>query len=110
MLISNALRGVVVGAVAALVLSGNAQLWQLYVLAGIFGVVDAFFHPALNTIVPMLVKERQLPAANAIVQITQQLTGLVGPAIAGLVVAALQTGPAFAVDAISFVVATGMLF
>ena len=106
MLASNALRGVVVGIVAALVLSGSAELWQLYVLAGIFGVVDAFFHPALNTIVPMLVSERQLPPANALVQIMQQLSGLIGPAIAGLVVAAFQTGPAFAVDAISFGVAT----
>ena len=106
MLASNALRGMVVGIVAALVLSGNAQLWQLYVLAGIFGVVDAFFHPALNTIVPMLVSERQLPPANALVQIMQQLSGLIGPAIAGLVVAAFQTGPAFVVDAISFGVAT----
>ncbi|HEX6655356.1 MAG TPA: MFS transporter [Candidatus Limnocylindria bacterium] len=106
MLASNALRGVVVGIVATLVLSGNAELWQLYVLAGIFGVVDAFFHPALNTIVPMLVSERQLPPANALVQIMQQLSGLIGPAIAGLVIAAFQTGPAFAVDAISFGVAT----
>src|ERR1044071_5447667 len=69
MLASNALRGVVVGIVATLVLSGNAQLWQLYVLAAIFGVVDAFFHPALNTIVPMLVSERLLPPANALVQV-----------------------------------------
>jgi MFS family permease len=106
MLASNALRGVVVGILAALVLSGNAQLWQLYVLAGIFGVVDAFFHPALNTIVPMLVSERLLPPANALVQIMQQLSGLIGPAIAGLVVAAFQTGPAFAIDALSFGVAT----
>jgi MFS family permease len=106
MLASNALRGVVVGIVAALVLSGNAQLWQLYVLAGIFGVVDAFFHPALNTIVPMLVEERQLPPANALVQIMQQLSGLIGPAIAGLIVAAFQTGPAFVIDALSFGVAT----
>ena len=106
MLASNALRGVVVGIVAALVLSGNAQLWQLYVLAAIFGVVDAFFHPALNTIVPMLVSERLLPPANGLVQIMQQLSGLIGPAIAGLVVAAFKTGPAFAIDALSFGVAT----
>ncbi|HEY7464241.1 MAG TPA: MFS transporter [Candidatus Limnocylindria bacterium] len=106
MLTSNALRGVVVGVMAAVVISGNAQLWQLYVLAVIFGVVDAFFYPALNTIVPMLVSDRQLPPANALVQIMQQMSGLIGPAIAGLVVAAVQTGPAFAVDAASFGVAT----
>ena len=105
MLVSNVVRGVVVGLLAVLVISGNAQLWMLYVLALIFGVVDGIFHPALNTIVPMLVSARQLPPANALVQISQQLSGLIGPAIAGLVVAAVQTGPAFAVDAISFGVA-----
>lgn len=105
MLVSNAVRAVVVGVVAALVVTGNAQLWHLYVLAGIFGVVDAIFHPALNTIVPMLVSERLLPPANALVQVMVQLSGLIGPAVAGIVVAAVQTGPAFAVNAASFAVA-----
>jgi MFS family permease len=109
MLVSNALRAVVVGIVAALVISGRAELWHLYVLAGIFGVVDAIFHPALNTIVPMLVSERLLPPANALVQIMAQLSGLIGPALAGVVVAAVQTGPAFAIDAASFAVAAGAL-
>jgi len=109
MLVSNALRAVVVGIVAALVLTGNARLWELYVLAAIFGVVDAFFHPALNTIVPMLVGGRLLAPANALVQIMQQLSGLIAPAIAGIVVAAVQTGPAFAVDAASFAVAATAL-
>ena len=106
MLGSNALRTVVVAIVAALVLTGHAQLWQLYVLALTFGTVDAFFHPALNTIVPMLVNERLLSPANALVQIMQQLSGLIGPAIAGIAVAAVNTGPAFAFDAASFAVAT----
>ncbi len=109
MLVSNLLRAVVVGVVAALVLTGNAQLWQLYVLAGVFGVVDAIFHPALNTIVPMLVGERLLPPANAMVQVMAQLSGLIGPALAGVVVAAVQTGPAFAIDAASFAVAAGAI-
>ena len=60
MLASNAIRAVVVGVLAALVLGGRAELWHLYVFAAIFGVVDAFFYPALNTIIPMLVPERQL--------------------------------------------------
>ncbi len=109
MLVSNAVRAVVVGFLATLVITGNAQLWQLYLLAAIFGLVDAFFYPAINTIVPMLVPEGQLPAANALMQGTQQLAGLVGPAVAGFVVAAVQTGPAFVVDTISFAVAAGVL-
>jgi len=105
MLASNAIRGVVVAIIAALALTGNAQLWQLYVLAAIFGVVDAIFQPAVQTIVPMLVRDDQLPAANALMQGTRELMGLVGPAAAGVLVAAVNTGPAFAIDAASFVVA-----
>jgi MFS family permease len=105
MLVSNVLRAVVVGIVATLVLTDNAQLWHLYLLAGIFGVVDAIFHPALNTIVPMLVSGRLLPPANALVQVMAPLSGFIGPALAGIVVAIVQTGAAFAVDAASFAVA-----
>ncbi|MEO8246016.1 MAG: MFS transporter [Chloroflexota bacterium] len=109
MFASNGLRAVVVGIVAALVLSGRAELWQLYILAAVFGVVDAFFYPAMNTMLPMLVGDRQLPPANALVQGTQQLTGLIGPAVAGVVIAAFSTGPAFAFDAISFAIAATAL-
>jgi predicted MFS family arabinose efflux permease len=103
---SNAIRGIVVGIVAGLVLTGRAELWHLYVLAGIFGIVDAFFYPAIRTLVPMLVSERQLSAANALVVGAEQVAGLVGPALAGLLIATVNTGPAFAIDAVSFAVAS----
>jgi MFS family permease len=109
MLYSNALRALVVGIVATLVLTGRAELWQLYIMGGIFGVVDALFYPAIGTIVPMLVDEPNLPPANALMQGSQQFATLVGPAVAGIVVAWVQTGPAFAVDAVSFAVAAGAL-
>jgi MFS family permease len=110
MLYSNAIRAVLVGVVAALVLTGNAALWQLYILAGTFGVVDALFYPAINAILPMLVDEPSLPPANALIQGSHQFAGLIGPALAGVVVALVGTGPAFAVDAASFAVATVALF
>ena len=110
MLVSNAVRAVIVGGLAALVLTHHAELWQLYVFAAVFGLVDAFFWPALNTIVPMLCAEDELPASNALMQGSQQLTGLVGPALAGVLVAAVQTGPAFAIDAASFAVAATAVY
>lgn len=109
MLASNTLRAAFVAVLAALVLSGRVELWQLYVLAAVFGIVDAFFWPAMTTVVPMLVPERELPAANALMQGSQQLTGLIGPALAGLLVAAVGTGLAFGLDAASFAVAAGAL-
>jgi MFS family permease len=105
MLYSNAFRAVVVGILAALVLTGTAELWHLFVIAGIFGVVDALFYPAVQSIIPMLVDEPSLPPANALMQGSQQLAGLIGPALAGLVIASVQLGVAFVVDAVSFAIA-----
>ena len=109
MLYSNVVRAVLVGILAFLVLTGRAELWQLYVVGAIFGVVDALFYPAISAIVPMLVDEATLPPANALLQGSQQLAALIGPATAGVVVALVQTGPAFVVDAISFAVAAAAL-
>lgn len=109
-LVSNVIRGVVVGVVAALVVTGNAELWHLYVLAAIFGIVDAFFYPALNTIIPMVVPGRMLAPANAVIQGSAQIMGLIGPALAGAFIALLQTGPAFVIDAASFGVAALAVF
>lgn len=108
-LVSNAVRGVTVGGLAVLVITGAAQLWHLYVFATIFGVVDAFFYPALGTIVPMLVPERLLAPANAVIQGSAQIMGLIGPALAGALIAVVQTGPAFAIDAGTFAIAVAAI-
>jgi len=110
MLYSNAIRAVLVATIAVLVLTGQIQLWQLYVMAAMFGVVDALFYPAINTILPMLVDEPTLAPANALMQGSQQFAQLVGPALAGFAVALVQTGPVFVFDAASFAVATLALF
>ena len=102
MIASNILRSVVVATVAILVLSGRAELWHLVALGVIFGAVDALFIPALNTIIPMLVPADRLPAANGLVQVTSQFMHFVGPALAGVVVAAVGAGSAFAFDAVTF--------
>jgi MFS family permease len=86
---SNAVRLVAVAVFGVVVLAGLAELWMLYVFALVFGVADAFFFPAQTSIVPQLVEPEQLQRANGIVQGTAQATVLVGPALAGIVIAAL---------------------
>jgi MFS family permease len=110
MLVSNALRALVVAVLAGLVFTGEVQLWMLYVLALVFGAVDSFFWPAQGAMVPMLVADDELPGANGLMQGSQQLTGLIGPALAGLLVAAVGTAWAFGLDAASFAVAALALF
>jgi MFS family permease len=112
MLGSNAVRFVAVTIMGLVILTGAQQVWMLYAFALVFGIADAFFFPAQTSIVPELVEPEQLQRANGIVQGTAQASVLVGPALAGIVIAALgseaadTTGIAVAMllDALTFVV------
>lgn len=95
-------RMFLVAGVAALVYTRLVQLWQLYILAAAFGITDAFSIPAGQALIPSLVKEEQLPAANAVMAGTSQLSSVVGPAPAGIAVRHLGIAAAFLVDAVSF--------
>lgn len=102
MLATASCRTVLVAAIAALLWMRSLDLWQLLVLSFLFGVADAFEAPAGQTFLPSLVTAQQLPAANSVFQSTTQITTLVVPAPAGILVAALGTAWAFFIDAISF--------
>ncbi len=67
---------------------------MLYVFALVFGIADAFFYPAQTAITPELVDGEQLQQANGITQGTTQFTVLIGPAIAGVIIAALGSSGA----------------
>lgn len=92
MLASNLMRLGLVGVLAMLVLTGSMQLWMLYVLSLAFGLADAFFFPAQGAIVPQLVDDDQLQAANGLTQATAQLSVLLGPVLAGGMIALLASG------------------
>jgi MFS family permease len=99
------LRAAAIGGMAALSISGAVEIWQLVVLIAFVGVGNAFFNPASSAIVPDLVPDEQLPAANALAGLYRPLLArLIGPAVGGFVIAAFGPGPALAVDAASFLV------
>jgi MFS family permease len=105
MLAANVLRAVLAGLLAIVVASGSAQLPVLALLGFLFGTVDAFFLPAVNALVPLLVDGGRLGSANAWLQGTAQVAALMGPALAGGLVSTAGAGPAFAIDSASFVLA-----
>lgn len=110
MLWSDGGRAVMVGAIAALGWLGVLQFWELIALAFLFGVADAFFIPAYQSIPPLLVETDVLPSANALNGLSQQLATLLGPALgAGLITLSGASG-AFAFDGATFVVSALCLF
>ena len=97
------LRGLAIGVLGVLSISGVLELWHMALLMAVVGLGDAFFNPASTAIVPDLLSEEQLPQANAINGILRRLMiSIVGPALAGFVIAAVGPGPAFVVDALTF--------
>lgn len=102
MLRADLVRMVVIGAIAALLITGNAEIWQLAVLYAIEGAATAFFNPASDAIVPAVVSPRRLQEANALLDVSRSLGKFVGPAIAGVLLALGTPGWALAVDALSF--------
>ncbi|TMG63050.1 MAG: MFS transporter [Chloroflexi bacterium] len=104
MLGSMGLRAVLVAALAVFALTGRIQIWEVYGFAAMFGIVDAFFMPARQSILPAVVADRELEPGNAVLNVTSQATVVVGPVLGGLVVAAFGTGWAFAGDAAFFAI------
>jgi MFS family permease len=88
---------------ALLTLSGRIQVWQVLVLAGLLGVANGFDIPARQAFVVELVGRQDL--VNAIALNSSMFNGarIVGPALAGVVVAAVGEGWCFFANGVSYV-------
>ncbi len=105
MLTAHLARGGIVGVIAVLAAVGAASIPALAVLGVLFGAADALYMPAQQAFLPRTVGPERLPSANALLQGTLQLSAIVGPPAAGVLIAIAGTSAAFAVDAVSFAVA-----
>lgn len=97
------------GALASLLLLGQARLWQFFVLLAVRGVANAFSTPSHLGLVTETVDAAQFRQANALVQLSTNVARIAGPAAAGAIVALGNPGWALALDAATFVGATFLL-
>ncbi|HEY1403587.1 MAG TPA: MFS transporter [Pyrinomonadaceae bacterium] len=90
-------------ALAFLTLTGSVAVWHVYVLAALLGIVNAFDIPSRQAFVADLVGREDL--VNAIALNSSMINGarLVGPAMAGLLVATIGEGWCFFVNGVSYV-------
>jgi DHA3 family tetracycline resistance protein-like MFS transporter len=103
LILADLVRAAAVVAMGVLSLTGLIEIWHLVALSVLMGVGEAFFGPAFGAIVPEVVARELLVQANALDQLVRQAAArLVGPAIGGVVVAAIGAGSAFLVDAGTF--------
>ena len=83
-------------------LTGLVQLWQVYLFAFLLGCVSAFDAPARQTFVGELVGEADLANAVALNSTSFNAARMIGPAIAGVLIALVGTGWVFLINAASF--------
>ena len=97
-------------ALAALTLTKTVQVWHVFVLASLLGVVNAFDIPARQSFQVEMVGKADLMNAIALNSSMFNVSRVIGPAIAGILVAAIGEGWCFFLNAVSYIaVITGLL-
>lgn len=102
MLITQSLSAMVALGLAWLTIRGITALWPLYALAAVGAAVSAFDLPARQALVPTLVPREDLPNAITLNTIMFQTASVIGPALAGFVIATSSVASAYVVNAASF--------
>jgi len=89
-LIDNLIRGAVVSVIPLLNWMGSLEIWHIYAVAAVYGSLMMISLAGGPSIVPSLVPERHLSTANALEMVSYTLSGVIGPAIAGLLIPATR--------------------
>ena len=115
MLISDVIRLFISALLAVQVLTGTLPIWMIYIYSFIVGVVSGAFEPAAMSMTPHLVPSEDLQAGNSVMQGSMSLISFVGPAAAGVMIAAFRdvkigVALAMAFDAFTFLVSVVTLW
>jgi MFS family permease len=109
MVVTDLVRAALHALLAALILTGAVEIWQLVVIEAAFGAAQAFFQPAYTGLLPQTVPESMIQDARALTESTANLAFMLGPALATAIVLGVGAGEAFAFDAATFVLSALLL-
>lgn len=95
---------------ATLVTFGWINIWLIFAIAASRGIMMSFNLPARQTIISDLVPRDDLPNAIALNSVTMNLTKIIGPSIAGVLIGAIGVGGCFYINGVSFLAVLWTLF
>nr|WP_230085701.1 MFS transporter [Arthrobacter sp. AQ5-05] len=101
LMISQSAAGILAAIMAVLALTGHLEVWHIYVIAFVLGLVVVADQPARQVFVNELVGPRQLRNAISLNSSIFQMGGMVGPAVSGVLIMAVGGGWAFAANALA---------
>ena len=89
--------------IVVLLLTGDVQPWVVIVLSLIVGITDALSMPSFQSIVPTIVERDQIPTAMALNSTQFNISRILGPSVAGMLMASIGAVGAFAISAASYI-------
>jgi MFS family permease len=104
----NAARGLLIAAVPVLLWSHHLAVADLYGIAAVSALLSSVTEVAEGALVPRLVDDDQLDAANSLLSANWELAYIVGPAVAGVIVSTIGAPYALVFDAASFAVMSAL--
>lgn len=110
MLSSDCLRAGAETGLGLWILLARPPLWGFMALAALVGTGQAFFSPAMTGIVPQVISEARLQQANALNGLSGSVGSIIGPALAGVIVAVSNPGWAVFIDGLTYVVSVLSLY
>ncbi|WP_347552924.1 MFS transporter (plasmid) [Pseudalkalibacillus hwajinpoensis] len=110
MFITNMLQVFVMVAMILLYNIDALQISSLIIIALVFGFLDAFFYPAVSSMIPTIVKDQELQRANSLFQGSTEIMFIIGPVIAGFLLTIGDFTLTFSVSAILIAVSTILVF
>jgi len=101
--VTQSIAGILALILGILVFTGFVQIWMVYLLALGLGLVNAVDSPARQTFIPEMVGKENLMNAISLNSIQNNLSRVIGPAIAAILIAAFGLAPLFFCNAISYI-------
>jgi MFS family permease len=108
-IVDSLLRAIIVILIPLLYAWGQLALWHIYVVVGIYGFLMMIPLAGGPALVPMLIPEKHLTTANALETLSFTLGGVIGPPIAGFLIAWLGAPNILILDAVSYLVFAALL-
>ena len=90
-------------------LQGKPSLLLIYIVIGLFATSDGLQRPSADAILPRIVSHQEIPSASALMSLRWQFGMIVGPSIAGVIIATSSVSIGFALDVVTFVFSLAFL-
>ncbi|WP_050338016.1 MFS transporter [Lactiplantibacillus pentosus] len=105
LILGNLVSGILVLILAILLSTETTQIGLIYLIVFFQSSVDPLIHPSFQSILPSIVKDNQIVAANTSIQLVDNTLNLLGPLVGGSLAVILNPNLSIVIDAVSFLIA-----